>query len=78
MKSGCYPITLMGAVAGCKKKRMGRCACTAIGHPAGFEPAACNLEGCHSIHTELRMRICGFFGRYALAKATPRPPVRAL
>ena len=24
-------------------------------HSAGFEPATCNLEGCHSVQTELRM-----------------------
>lgn len=24
-------------------------------HPVGLEPTTCNLEGCHSIHAELRM-----------------------
>ena len=28
-------------------------------HPAGLEPATCNLEGCCSIPTELRMLTIG-------------------
>lgn len=32
---------------------------TYIMHSAGFEPATCNLEGCCSIPTELRMLTIG-------------------